>query len=460
MQKMKEKTVDMTEGRLLEKIIRFAVPVCLGLLFQQLYNLADTIIVGRMLGVNALAGVGSTTGLTFFAFSISTSLGNGFSVSISQRFGAGDDKGIKKYFGNALVLSAILSVVLTIITTFLAKPVLDLTKTPDEIHSFAYNYVIVIFAGLVCTVFYNLLAASLRALGDSRTPVIVLIIASVVNIALDIAMIGNLKMGVAGAALATVVSQLISVFFLVIYIVHNNEMLKLTIKDFHIGHDVSAEQLMTAIPMALQGAVIALGILIVQAAINAMGTVYVAGSTAGNKLYGIMSAPIDSVCQAMIPIAGQNYGAGKHDRIDKGLRLVNIIGWSLTIVLSIFAYFFGPAMMGLFIDTAEAEVITYGHQFLLFYVMGYGFLTIQMSFCFALQGSGKAKLTVASGILETAGRLVGAVVIAGMYGYIGVCLALPLAWVFTSAYIIPAYILCRKRMTGNKTNFNSEAAII
>ena len=460
MQKRVSKTVDMTEGRLLTKIIGFAFPVCLGLLFQQLYNLADTIIVGRMLGVNALAGVGSTTGLTFFAFSISNSLGNGFAVSISQRFGADDNEGIKKYFGNAIALSAILSVVFTVLTIFLTRPVLNLTKTPDEIYSFAYNYVIVIFAGLACTVFYNLLAASLRALGDSRTPVIVLIIASVVNIVLDIVMIGTLKMGVAGAALATVVSQLISVIFLAGYIVYNNDMLRITLRDIRIWQNVSREQLMTAIPMALQGAVIALGILIVQASINAMGTVYVAGSTAGNKLYGIMAAPIDSVCQAMIPIAGQNYGAGKYDRIDKGLRMVNIIGWSLTIVLSIAAYFFGPAMMRLFIATSEAEVIKYGHRFLLFYVMGYGFLTIQMSFCFALQGSGNAKMTVMSGILETAGRLVGAVVIAGMYGYIGVCLALPLAWVFTSAYIIPAYILCRKRMTGKRNSFNGEAAII
>lgn len=273
-------------------------------------------------------------------------------------------------------------------------------------------------------------------------------------------MIGTLKMGVAGAALATVVSQLISVIFLAGYIVYNNDMLRITLRDIRIWQNVSREQLMTAIPMALQGAVIALGILIVQASINAMGTVYVAGSTAGNKLYGIMAAPIDSVCQAMIPIAGQNYGAGKYDRIDKGLKIVNITGWVLTIALSLIAYFLGPVMMGLFIDTAESDVIAYGHQFLLYYVMGYGFLTIQMSFCFALQGSGNAKMTVMSGILETAGRLFGAVVIAGIYGYIGVCLALPLAWVFTSAYIIPAYILCRKRMTENRIKIRCEAAII
>jgi len=452
-------TVDMTEGRLLTKIIEFAVPVCLGLLFQQLYNLADTIIVGRMLGVNALAGVGATTGLTFFAFSISTSLGNGFAVSISQRFGAGDD-GIKKYFGNAIVLSAILAILFSTITVVITRPVLILTETPVEIFSFAYDYVSVIFMGLSCTIFYNLLAASLRALGDSRTPVIVLVIASVINIALDLTMIGLLGMGVAGAALATVLSQLLSVVILAAYIIKKNDRLKISVKELCITGDISAEQLKTALPMALQGAVIAVGILIVQTAINSMGTVYVAGSTAGNKLYGIMAAPIDSICQSMIPIAGQNYGAGKYKRIDAGLKIVNMTGWVLTFVLLLTAYFLGPVILKFFIDPAEPDVIAYGHQFLLFYVMGYGFLTIQMSFCFALQGSGNAKMTVISGILETAGRLFGAVVIAGIYGYIGICLALPLAWVFTSAYLIPAYLASRKRIMGNRNREGCEAAII
>jgi Na+-driven multidrug efflux pump len=227
----------------------------------------------------------------------------------------------------------------------------------------------------------------------------------VINIVLDITMIGLFGMGVAGAALATVLSQLVSVLLLAVFIKKKNCSLMISPCELRISGEISAEQMKTALPMALQGAVIAIGILIVQTAINSMGTVYVAGSTAGNKL-------------------------------------------------------FGPAMIGLFIDTAESEVIAYGHQFLLFYVMGYGFLTIQMSFCFALQGSGNAKMTVMSGILETVGRLFGSVVIAGAFGYVGVCLALPFAWVFTSVYIIPAYLLCRKRMTGNRNKLSGEAAVI
>jgi putative MATE family efflux protein len=436
----------MTEGRLFKKIIGFAIPVWLGLLFQQFYNLADAVLVGRMLGVDALAGVGSTTGLTFLAISIATSIGNGFAVSVSQRFGAGDERGIKRYFGNAVTLSLFIAVVLTIATVMIADPVLVATKTPEEIYGYAHDYVVIIFAGLICTVCYNLFAAALRAIGDSRTPVLALIVASIINIALDILMIGALRMGVSGAAMSTVISQLMSALFLLMCIRKRDGILKISFEHLRLTKDISNEQLRTALPMTVQGTVIAFGILIVQTSINAMGTVYVAGCTAGNKLYGIMAAPIEAVCQSMIPVAGQNFGAKKYDRIDKGLRTVLIIGWILTCVLGIIAWLLGPAMMRLFVDNAAEEVIAYGHQFMLSYVLGYGFLTIQMGICFALQGSGFAKMTIISGMLETAGRLFGSIVLVNAIGFSGICLALPLAWVFTSVYLILAYMGCRKKI--------------
>lgn len=337
---------DMTKGDLFRQITGFAVPVCLGLLFQQLYHLADAVIVGRLLGVNALAGVGSTTGFTFFSLSISTGLGNGFAVSTSHRFGAGDIGEVRRYFGNALLLSGILSLALTVATIAVTDPVLRLTRTPDEIYGFAHDYVVVLFAGMACSIYYNLLAAELRAIGDSRTPLVALVLASVVNVVLDAVMIGVFRMGVAGAALATVVSQLLSALFL-FGRMRKSEALQISASELRLSARVSAEQLKTSLPMALQGAVIALGILVVQSAVNAMGTVYVAGCTAGNKLYGVMTAPIEAVCQAMIPVSGQNFGA---------------------------------------------------------------------------------------------------VVLTRAFGFVGVCLALPLAWIFTSAYLIPAYLYCRRRL--------------
>lgn len=446
------KTRNMTEGSLFTQIIGFAIPVCLGLLFQQLYNLADTMIVGRMLGVDALAGVGSTTGLTFLAFSVATSLGNGLAVSVSQRFGAGDEAGVKSCFGNAVTLSLMIASALTVAAVMIIDPVLTVTETPAEIYGYAHDYVLVIFAGLICTVCYNLFAAALRATGDSRTPVFALIVASIMNIVLDVVMIGAMKMGVTGAAMATVISQLLSALFLLLCIRTRDGALKISLKHMRMKREISKEQLETALPMTLQGAVIAFGILIVQTSINTMGTVYVAGCTVGNKLYGIMAAPIEAVCQSMIPVSGQNFGAKKYDRIDEGLKTVLMIGWILTAVLGIIAWLLGPALMRLFLDNAADAVISYGHQFMLCYLLGFGFLTIQMGMCFTLQGSGFAKMTILSGVLETAGRIFGAVVLSEVIGFAGICLALPLAWVFTSVYLIPAYLSSRKKMRGYHRN--------
>ena len=435
---------DMTQGNLKKQILVYAMPICLGNLFQQVYNLVDAIIVGRILGTDALAGVGSTTGLTFLIYSLAKGISNGFSVSVSQRFGAGDHEGLKKRLGNGVLLACIIMASLTVIFSVFCRPVLRLVNTPEEIFDYAYDYVIICFLGLFCTVSYNFLAAHLRAIGDSRTPVIALVIASFLNIGLDFLLVAVLPFGVAGAAFATVFSQFVSAVFLLIYIVKKVGLFHLRKDHIKLSSQISKEQLSTAVPMGIQGMVIAVGIMIVQAATNGMGTVYVAGSTAGNKLYGIMAAPVDAVCQSMIPISGQNYGAGNLKRVDQGLKHVMLFTWLTTAVLITFSAFAGKFMIGWFVDSSETEVIRYGHQFLVSFVAGYGFLAIQLAYCFALQGIGLAKYTIMSGILETAGRIAGAVLLTRWFGYTGVCLALPLAWVFTSVYLLPCYYIKRR----------------
>ena len=441
---MTQEKNDMLHGPITRPLLRFALPVFLGNLFQQLYSLVDTVIVGKTLGTMALAGVGSTTGLSFLAVSLCNGLCNGLAVSTSQRYGAGDHKGLRACFGNAAFLSILLFSALTVAFTLLCRPVLLLTRTPDEIYRDAYRYILVILFGLPCTAFYNFLASHLRAIGNSRTPVIALVISAGINIVLDLVFILRLHWGTAGAAAATVIAQLFSGTYLLWHMFRHEALFRLTRQELHLSRTISANQLATALPMALQSVVITVGILIVQTVTNGMGALYVAGSTAGNKLYGVMSAPIDAVCQSVIPFAGQNYGAGNMARIHKGLLRVMAITWSLTILLSLLAWFFGPAMMRLFISPAQEDVIRYGHQFLLFFVMGFGFLSIQLAFCFALQGTGFARYTILSGVLETLGRIAGAVLLTRWIGYTGVCLALPLAWVFTSAYLIPVYIHFRK----------------
>jgi len=442
-------TGNMTRGPITRQILLYALPICFGSIFQQFYNLADTVIVGRFLGVNALAGVGCTTGITFLAYSLCNGLSNGFSVSVAQRLGAGDKKGMKQRFGNGVLLSALIAVILTILFVIFCRPVLNITNTPADIYGYAYEYILVFILGLPATVYYNFQAAHLRAIGDSRTPVIALVIASILNVGLDILFITAFGMGVTGAAFATVISELVSGIFLTVYIVKKVPDLQISRNYLHLCRSISWEQMATAVPMGIQGSVIAVGIMIVQTSINTMGTVYVAGSTAGNKLYGIMAAPVDAVCQAMIPLSGQNFGAKNYKRINAGLKRVMLITWSMTIVLSVIAWVFGKFMIGWFVDsTQEADVIRYGHQFLVSFVMGYGFLAIQESYCFTLQGIGQAKYTVMSGVLETLGRIAGAVLLTRWFGYTGICLALPLAWIFTSVYVLPIYYVRSRKIYG------------
>ncbi|SDB63866.1 MATE family efflux transporter [Butyrivibrio sp. INlla16] len=440
---------DMTKGSITKHIFRFAFPVALGILFQQLYNIVDTMIVGRLLGVNSLAGVGSTTGLWFFEFSVVCGICNGFAVSTAQSFGEGNKAEVKGFFRNGLVLGMMISLVLMMLTIMSTAWILKLTNTPNDIYNYAHDYIIVLFEGIPFTFIYNYFSASLRSIGDSRTPVIALVIASFLNMGLDVFFIMNLGMGVAGAALATVISQIVSGVFLGLYIIRKVEMFHFAIT-LRIDHSKSRIQLKTAIPMALQGAAISIGILIVQASVNSLGTIYVVGSTAGNKLYGIMAAPVDAICQSLIPLSSQNYGARRNDRIKEGWKKVVLYAWIFTAVLSVIAWFAGPYMIRIFIDTADKEIISYGHQFLICFVLGFGFLGIQQGTCFTLQGTGNSEFTIASGILETAGRLFGALVLTKMIGYMGICLALPLAWVFTDMYMVPVYFLCIRRMSDTK----------
>ena len=440
------RTDTMLQGSIVRPILAFAIPVFWGNLFQQMYNLVDTIIVGKSLGTLALAGVGSTTGLSFFTISLCNGLCNGFAVSAAQKYGANDKEELRKYFGNAILLVSTLVTLLTLAAVLACKPILMMTKTPDNIFTYAYRYIFIILLGFPCTAFYNFLAAHLRAIGNSRTPVIALVISSVINIGLDLLFILVFHLDTLGAAAATVIAQFISGGYLLYYIRVKVPDLHITRQELKISSDISKMQLSTAFPMALQGIVISFGILIVQTATNGMGALYVAGSTAGNKLYGIMSAPIDALCQAMVPFSGQNYGAGNYERIHKGLKKVMTMTWTVTTLLVLIAWLAGPLIMTLFVDAGEVEVIRYGHQFLLYFVMGYGFLSIQMGFCNTLQGMGFAKYTVPSGILECVGRMVGAMLLTRILGYTGICLALPLAWVFTSLYIVPVYFGCRRKL--------------
>ena len=301
-------TRDMTTGSPLRHIIFFAIPVLMGNLFQQFYNVADTLIVGRTLGLNQLAGVGSTGSLSFLVIWFCTGTCNGFAISIAQSFGGARYENLRKYLANGIQLAAIIAIVVTTVVSILCRRLLVVMKTPPEIFEYAYDYIHIIFLGLPCTMLYNYSASVIRSLGDSKTPVLLLVMSSLINIVLDLLFILVFHLGVKGAALATVTAQLISGLTCVYHIYKKVPLLHIQKDDWKLKKEYTAELLRHGVPMGIRLTIIASGISILQVAVNSMGTNAVAAMTASGKIYGILSAPIMAVGQSMAPFTGQNIG--------------------------------------------------------------------------------------------------------------------------------------------------------
>ena len=308
---------DLTVGSPMKLILGFAFPMFLGLLFQQFYSLVDTMIVGKYLGVDPFAGVGSTGSLNFIVIGFCMGLCSGFSVPISQSFGAKDFHMLRKMVTNSVWLCTFFSVVITTLMLVFCRPVLTLMNTPENIFEYAYVYIFIIFAGIPCTILYNMTAAILRALGDSKSPIIFLAISSAINIGLDLLLIIVFRMGVEGAALATVVSQGVSGVISIIYIKKKFDILAMEKGDWKLERHLAGKLTGVGIPMGLQYSITGIGSVILQTAVNGLGSVYVASMTAASKISVFLCCPFDALGQTMAPYAGQNIGAKKLDRVDR-----------------------------------------------------------------------------------------------------------------------------------------------
>ena len=308
-------TKDMTAGSPVRLIIGFAVPMFLGMLFQQFYSMVDTIIVGQYLGVDPLAGVGSTSSLNFMVIGFCTGVCNGFAIPVAQMFGAREESRLRRFVTNSAWLCLLFSVVMTLVVVAACRPVLRLMNTPEEIFEFAWLYIVIIFWGIPCTFLYNLLAAIIRSLGDSRTPVVFLAVSSVLNILLDLVTIRGLGMGVEGPALATVLSQGVSGLICLLYMKKKYPILRASREEWRLDGKYVRRLCFMGVPMGLQYSVTAIGTLVVQTAINGMGTSVVAGITAAQKINAFIACPVEALGQTMAPYTGQNMGAGRLDRI-------------------------------------------------------------------------------------------------------------------------------------------------
>lgn len=441
-------TKDMTSGNPLKLIIGFAIPMFLGMLFQQFYSMVDTVIVGKFLGVGPLAGVGSTSSLNFLVIGFCTGVCNGFAIPVSQMFGAKRDSELRRFVANSAWLCVIFSVVITTAIVACCRPLLTLMHTPKDIFEYAYVYIVIIFLGIPTTFLYNVTAAIIRSLGDSRSPVVFLAIASGINIVLDIVFIVAFHMGVEGPALATVISQGISGLLSLFYMKKKFEILRISKEEWKMRGSYMKTLCYMGIPMGLQYSVTAIGTLVIQAAINGFGSMTVAGVTAAQRINAFISCPIEAIGATMAPYSGQNMGAGKLDRVGKGLRDASLLGFVISAVLFVFVLLTGKQLSLLFLDTADAQVVAYSYRFLVFTAAGYCLLVLVNTVRFTIQGMGFSVFAITSGVLEMIARSLAGLVVVPLIGYTGICLAHPMAWIFADAFLIPAFFYCKKKIVG------------
>ena len=437
---------DMTNGSPSKHILGFAVPMLFGMLFQQFYNLVDTIIVGKTLGVEALAGVGATGSINFMIIGFCMGVCNGFVIPVAQCFGAKKPADLRKYVFNGYICSIVFVIVLTLASVIFCRRILIIMNTPADIIDHAYNYIVVIFIGIPTVFLYNMVSGVIRSLGDSKTPVVFLVLSSIINVVLDFFLILVCKMGVAGAGWATVTSQLISGLTCLIYMYKKYDILKGDKSERVLDRRFITNLCMNGVPMGLQYSITAIGSTILQAAVNTLGSTYVAAMTAGSKMFNFTCCPFDALGSTMATYAGQNVGAAKIKRLGQGVRSAMIIG-SVYSVLSLIALYFTTDYIALlFVNASETTIIALTRQFILASACFYIPLTGVNVVRFCIQGMGFSVFAISAGILEMIGRAFAAIILIPSIGFMGACLASPIAWIAADAFLFPAFIHCAKKL--------------
>lgn len=436
---------DMTVGFPAKQILYFSIPLLIGNLFQQFYNMADTFIVGRTLGSNALAAVGCTGGLTFLLQGFATGTTAGMSIVTAQRFGAQDEEGVKRSFAVSCLISILVTVALTVFGLLATGPLLHILRTPAEIFDDAYRYFIFIVGGLASCMLFNLLSNAMRAVGDSFSPLVFLIIACVLNIILDFAFILNLGMGVAGAAIATLVAQFLSGFLCIFYIKWKVPVLRIGLKHFKCTAEDWRRHFKLGLPMGFQSSIIALGTIIVQFALNSLGTTEIAAYTAASKLDNLGILPLMSFGIAMATYVGQNHGANKPHRIRQGIFQCSLISIAFALFIGVIDVCFGGSLSALFL-AGDTVAIQLSHEYLMINGVCYSLLALLFVFRYSLQGLGYSFVPTVAGIAELVMRSICAIALTSVIGYTGTCIANPLAWIGSLTPLSIALIPVLKRM--------------
>ena len=442
----KNATKDMTTGSPMKLILQFGIPLFFGMLFQQFYNMMDTVIVGKFLGVNALAAVGATGSINFMVIGFCMGVCNGFAIPVAQQFGAGDYRALRKYVANSVWLSIGFAGAMTVAVCALCRQILTWMNTPADIMGGAYNYIFVIFLGIPVIYLYNLLSGIIRSLGDSKSPLVFLVCSSVLNIVLDLTLILVFHMGVAGAAWATVISQGISGVACLVYMVKRFEILKISREEWRLDGKYAAVLCNMGIPMGLQYSITAIGSVILQTAVNTLGSAAVASTAAAAKIGMFFFCPFDAIGSTMATYAGQNVGAGKLGRVSQGINSTSLLG----LVYSVLAFgalaLFGPTIALLFVDSSETAILQNVSWFLNINSAFFFPLALVNIIRFTIQGLGFSKFAVLAGVCEMGARSTVGMGFVPVFGYVAACFASPVAWVCADIFLVPAYFYVMKKL--------------
>ena len=437
---------EMTSGPCLPLIFNFTLPLLLGNMLQQTYSLIDAAIVGKFLGINALASVGASTSVVFLILGFCNGCCGGFGIPVAQKFGARDYVSMRRLVSVSLKLAGMMSVGIALITCLLCAFILRTMQTPENIFQDAYWYLLITFIGVPCTFFYNLLSSIIRALGDSKTPFWFLLFSTVLNVLLDLLCILVFHWEVAGAAIATVFSQGVSAVLCYFYMYRKFEILRMQPADKRFRPELARQLIFVGVPMGLQFSITAIGSIMLQSANNALGTACVAAFTAAMRIKMFFLCMLESLGIAMATFCGQNYGAGKPERIWTGVKAASLMMIVYVAAVAIILWGFSEKFVLLFVDPSETEIIADAALFLHISVSFFPVLGLLCILRYSIQGAGYTQLAMFSGVSEMIARILVSVVAVPLWGFWAVCFGDPTAWVFADAFLIPAFIYVYRRL--------------
>ena len=440
-------TGNMTEGSPVKLILKFSLPLLLGNLLQQAYNMIDAAIVGQVLGADALAGVGASGSVQFLVLGFCIGICAGFSIPIAKYFGAGREDRLRTCIFHAYLLTALFAAVITTVTALLCNNILRIMSTPDNIYSDAYTYLLIIFLGIPFMLFYNLLAGIMRAVGDSRTPFIFLAVSTVLNIFLDMLLIMVIKLGVAGAALATVMSQAVSGISCFVYIQKKYPLLRISRDMFRFNRFAVRELFIMGVPMGLQYSITAIGSMVMQSANNGLGSDYVSGFTAGSKLKQLAMCPFDAIATGVSVFSGQNLGAGNDKRIRRGILSGIAIGTAYGAAVGLMLILFGRPLSLMFVKSSETAVLDASGKYLMCLGIFKWLIGILNTCRMTIQGLGYSAVAIFSGAIEMAARILVSKAFVPKYGFTAICFTDQSAWLTATIYCSIVCAVCVRKVT-------------